>query len=202
MYTPDAFATTDQEAIAQLVGECPLACVVAMTAQGFVANHLPLMLHRGALVGHVARANDIHRLLAPGAGVLTVFQGGQGYVSANDYPSKALTHRQVPTWNYEVVHVHGTISFQHDPATCRAAVALLTRRMETAVNGAKAWRMTDAPRDYMETMVANIVALRIDIARVQAKSKLSQNKDAADRAGVADGLSARGAAELAARIKL
>jgi transcriptional regulator len=201
MYLPDAFVETDEGAIAQLVADCPLACVVAMTGQGLAANHLPLVLHRGALIGHVARANDLHHLLPQGADVLAVFQGGQGYVSANDYPSKAQTHRQVPTWNYEVVHIHGTIHFQHDPAACRAAVALLTRRMETAVNGARAWRMSDAPRDYMEGMVANIVAFRIDIARVQAKSKLSQNKETPDRAGAAQGLAARGAGALAARIK-
>jgi len=201
MYSPPHFTETDPSRIAELVAAHPLATLVATGPEGLVANHLPLLLHMGALVGHVARANPLHALLSQGAEVLAIFQGPQGYVSANDYPSKARTHQQVPTWNYQVVHVHGRITFQHDAAACRAAAALLTRQMETAVNGARAWRMSDAPRDYMEGMVANIVALRIEITRVQAKSKLSQNKEAEDRLGAANGVAARGAGVLAGRMQ-
>lgn len=201
MYLPAHFAEADPATIAGLVAEHPLATLVASGPEGIVANHLPLILHQGALVGHVARANSLHEILAQGAPVLAIFQGPEGYVSANDYPSKARTHEQVPTWNYQVVHVHGAITFQHDTNACRAAAALLTRRMETRVNGPAAWRMSDAPHDYMERMVANIVALRIDITRVVAKFKLSQNKDPEDRNGAAAGLAKRGAGSLAARIK-
>jgi len=200
MYCPPHFAESDPARIASTLDAFPLACVIAATPDGLLANHLPLLMHRGALVGHVARANDLHRRIADGHGVLAVFQAGDGYVSANDYPSKAQTHRQVPTWNYAVVHVHGTIHFQHDSRACRAAAGLLTRRMEERANGAAAWRMADAPADYMERMLADIVALRIDITRIQAKSKLSQNKAPTDRAGAAQGLRARGAAGVADRI--
>ena len=201
MYLPAHFTETDPAAIAELVAAHPLATLVAQGTAGLVANHLPLILHQGALIGHVARANPLHELLAEDAPVLAIFQGPEGYVSANDYPSKARTHEQVPTWNYQVVHIHGSIRFQHDANACRAAAALLTRRMETAVNGARAWRMSDAPRAYMERMVAGIVALRIEITQVAAKFKLSQNKSPEDRQGAAAGLAARGAGAVARQIK-
>jgi transcriptional regulator len=125
-----------------------------------------------------------------------VFRGEDAYVSANFYPSKAENHKSVPTWNYQAVHVHGTISFQHDDHSKRAAVGLLTRIHERRVNGQNGWRMADAPADYMQMMLGNIVAFRIAVTRVLAKSKLSQNRTDQDHAGVVDGLVRTGHANL------
>jgi transcriptional regulator len=200
MYLPDSFADTTEAEIAALIDAAPLACVIARTDGGLVANHLPLILQKGALIGHVARANAMHHL-PPDTQVLAVFQGSDAYVSANDYPSKAETHRAVPTWNYQIVHVHGRIRFQDDPQSARAAVGLLTARMERRVHGSAGWRMADAPRDYMDMMLANIVAFRVEIDRIAAKSKLSQNKTETDRAGVVMGLDARGEADMAALVR-
>ena len=106
----------------------------------------------------------------------------------------------MPTWNYEVAHLHGTIAFQHDDKAKRAAVGLLTRAQERRLNGDAAWRMADAPADYMAQMLDGIVAFRITVTRVLAKAKLSQNRDARDRQGAIDGLAADGAAALSARM--
>ena len=106
----------------------------------------------------------------------------------------------MPTWNYEVVHVHGTITFQHDEHARRATVGLLTRSHERRVNGKDAWRMADAPADYMQGMLEGIVAFRIDVTRRIAKSKLSQNREPRDRQGAAEGLHARGDTALALRM--
>jgi len=193
MYIPDHFAETDPAAIAALLDGAPLASVVAQTSDGLIANHLPLLVGQGdALIGHVALANDMHRLVADGQEVLAIFRGADAYVSANYYPSKAETHRSVPTWNYSAVHVSGPITFQHDDKAKRAAVGLLTRLHERRVNGDAGWRMADAPADYMAGMLANIVAFRILPTRVLAKSKLSQNRDARDHQGVVDGLRGHG----------
>lgn len=201
MYLPEHFREVDEAEIAGLIAAAPLACIVAQTAEGLVANHIPLLpAPDGALVGHVARANDMHRLIAEGQEVLAIFRGPEGYVSPNDYPGKADHHRVVPTWNYQVVHVHGTIAFQHDLRARRAAVGLLTRAQERRWNGAHAWRMVDAPADYMEGMLEGIVAFRIDITRRIAKSKLSQNRELRDRQGAAEGLHARGDTALARRM--
>ena len=201
MYLPEHFKEIDQEEIAAVIAAAPLGCVVANTAEGLIANHMPILVDkRGELVGHIALANDMHRLIAEGEEVLVIFRGVDGYVSPNFYPSKAEHHKQVPTWNYQVVHVHGTISFQHDENSKRAAVGLLTREHERRINGEKAWRMADAPADYMTDMLGKIVAFRIAVTRTIAKSKLSQNRDIRDFEGAVDGLKSSGQEALATRM--
>lgn len=199
MYIPAHFAEADPDEVARLIDTMPLACVVAQTTEGLIANHLPLLrAPDGGLIGHVALANDMHRLIADEQPVLAVFRGEDGYVSPNYYPSKAEHHRHVPTWNYQVVHVYGTIRFQHDAQSKRAAVGLLTRSHERRLNGDQAWRMADAPADYMEQMLAAIVAFRITPQRTLAKSKLSQNREPRDHLGAVEGLAADGHDALAA----
>ncbi len=107
----------------------------------------------------------------------------------------------MPTWNYEVVHVYGEITFQHDSHSKRAAVGLLTRHHERRLNGRNAWRMADAPTDYMEKMLDGIVAFRLTTAKVVAKAKLSQNRELRDYLGAVDGLKASGHADMAERMK-
>lgn len=201
MYLPPHFKEIDGAEIASVIGAAPLACIVAQTAEGLVANHIPVFAAPdGALVGHVALANDMHRLIAAGQEVLAVFRGEDGYVSPNFYPSKPEHHRHVPTWNYQVVHVYGAITFQHDERTKRAAVGLLTRDHERRLNGRDGWRMADAPADYLAQMLENIVAFRISVRRVLAKSKLSQNREARDYRGVIEGLQRTGGDALAGRM--
>ncbi|MFT4014091.1 MAG: FMN-binding negative transcriptional regulator [Paracoccus sp. (in: a-proteobacteria)] len=202
MYVPPHFQQLDPARIEGIVGAAPLACIVAQTGQGLVANHLPLLSAPGArLIGHAALANDMHRLIAEGQEVLAIFRGEDGYVSPNFYPSKAVHHSHVPTWNYEVVHMHGRIFFQHDDHAKRAAVGLLTRSHERRLNGAAAWRMADAPADYLQGMLGNIVALRIEVSRVLAKSKLSQNRTPEDLEGAIQGMRRSGQQEIAARMQ-
>jgi transcriptional regulator len=202
MYLPPHFEEPSRDEIAALIRDFPLAVVAASTPEGLIANHLPLFPEgEDALVGHVAEKNDMHRLLAEGQEVLAIFRGEEGYVSPNLYPSKAVHHRHVPTWNYQVVHVHGAIAFQHDEKAKRAAVGRLTRVHETRMNGAAAWRMADAPADFMTAMLDGIVAFRIAISRIVAKSKLSQNREPADFGSVAGSFEARGLDGIAGRMR-
>lgn len=198
MYIPPHFEKTDTAKIAALIEAAPLAAVIAQTADGLLANHLPLLrAPDGSLIGHAALANDMHRLIADGQDVLAIFRGAEGYISPNAYPSKAEHHRAVPTWNYEVAHVYGTIRFQHDEHAKRVAVALLTARHERRVNGAEGWRMSDAPDDFLSQMLASIVAFRISPTRVLGKAKLSQNREAGDLQGAIADLEIRGETRLA-----
>lgn len=198
MYNPPHFQETDPAEIAALIAAFPLAAVVTQTADGLVANHMPLLAAPdGTLIGHIAIANDLHRLIPDDHPVLAIFRGEDAYISPNWYPSKAEHHRHVPTWNYQVVHIHGRIRFQHDEQSKRAAVGLLTRSHERRVNGAAGWKMADAPADYMEQMLASIVAFRITPDRTEAKSKLSQNREARDHQGAVEGLRATGQTALA-----
>ena len=201
MYIPPHFHEISPDEITSIIAAAPLAAIVAQTAEGLVANHIPLLAAPdGTLIGHVATANDMHRLIAEGQEVLVIFRGDDAYVSPNFYPSKAEHHRHVPTWNYQTVHAYGAITFQHDTHAKRAAVALLTRLHERRVNGDKAWRMADAPADYMDQMLGAIVAFRIKVRSLLAKSKLSQNRDARDYLGAVEGLSATGHDGIAQRM--
>ncbi|WP_370208933.1 FMN-binding negative transcriptional regulator [Pararhodobacter marinus] len=192
MYNPTHFTETDQAEIERLIHACPLAAVVAQTGDGLNADHLPLLRDGAGFLGHVALANPMHRTLPDGAPVLAIFRAGDAYVSPNWYPSKAETHKAVPTWNYQVVQVHGTIRWSHEDKDKRRAVALLTARHEKETNGKTAWRMGDAPEDFLVDMLARIVAFRIEVTRIEAKSKLNQNRSVADIDAVAQALESRG----------
>lgn len=198
MYIPPHFQEVSPDEISAIMEAAPLACIVAQTAEGLIANHIPLLAAPdGTLIGHVALANDMHRTVADGQEVLAIFRGDDAYVSPNFYPTKPEHHRHVPTWNYQVVHVYGEIAFQQDEHAKRAAVGLLTRNHERRLNGKDAWRLADAPGDYMQQMLGNIVAFRIKVRKVLAKSKLSQNREERDYLGAITGLRASGQVRLA-----
>jgi transcriptional regulator len=201
MYIPACFQEISSDEIKAIIEAAPLACIVAHTTVGLIANHIPLLsAPDGTLIGHVALANDMHRLMADGQEVLAIFRGDDAYISPNFYPTKPEHHRHVPTWNYQVVHAYGIIAFQHDEHAKRAAVGLLTRTHERRLNGKDAWRMADAPSDYMQQMLGNIVAFRIKVHRTLAKSKLSQNREERDYLGTITGLRAAGHDTLAQRM--
>jgi len=201
MYIPPHFQEVSSVEIEAIIEAAPLACIVAQTVEGLIANHIPLLAAPdGTLIGHVALTNDMHRLVAHGQEVLAIFRGDDAYISPNFYPTKLEHHRHVPTWNYQVVHAYGAITFQHDEHAKRAAVALLTRSHERRLNGNDAWRMADAPTDYMQQMLGKIVAFRIEVKRTLAKSKLSQNREERDYLGAITGLRASGHGPLAQRM--
>ena len=188
----DAASSADGDAAAT-----GLAGVVSATG---ISGHAQAAL--GTLQAHVARANPLWQGLQAGdidAQVLVVFRAEQGYVSPNGYPSKHVHHKQVPTWNYRVVHAHGEIRVRDDEKFLRGLVGKLTRTHEAGE--AQPWTMAQAPRDYMDDMLGKIVGLEIAITRLEGKFKLSQNKDEADRLGAAAHVAQRGNADLAERMR-
>src|SRR6056300_844903 len=123
MYLPPHFEETDPSQVYELIDKFPLAILVAQTEQGLVANHVPLMLQgKHELLGHLALNNDLHQLLPSGKEILAIFRGEDAYISPNWYPTKPIHHRHVPTWNYQVVHVYGTIHYQDDDKSKLAVV--------------------------------------------------------------------------------
>ncbi len=202
MYVPAHFSETRTDVIRDLIERHPLGTLVTNGANGLDANQIPFELvqldgSRGMLRAHVARANPVHRDVGDGSDVLLVFRAAEAYVSPNWYPSKHETHRLVPTWNYRVVNLHGKIRFVDDEKFLRAVVGRLTRAHEARVEGERAWRMSDAPPDYIDAMIKAIVGIEIEVNRVVAKSKLSQNREARDRLDAADELRGRGYPEIA-----
>jgi transcriptional regulator len=204
MYVPALFAETDAATLFALLREHPLGALVTHTAGGLDANHLPFLVDenrgaKGTLVAHVARANPLWREVAAGDEVLVVFRGANGYVSPNWYPSKHETHRHVPTWNYEAVHVHGRIRIIDDETYVRGVVARLTREHESRLP--EPWRMGDAPADYLAEELAHIVGIEVEITRLEGKRKLSQNRTPDDFEGAVQGVDGSGNAALAAAMR-
>ncbi len=190
MYLPAHFEQKDAQALQALMREHPLATLVTTAADGLTADHVPLEYdaERRTLRGHVARANPLWRH-ADGQPVLAVFSGAQAYVSPSWYPSKAATHKVVPTWNYAVVHAHGRLRAVDDAPWLRALVGRLTDHFEaTRRTPPEPWSVADAPEDYIAQMLRAIVGIEIEVERLIGKFKLSQNRSEADRLGVAAGL--------------
>jgi len=202
MYIPEHFAESRAAEVRSLIERFPLATLVTTGQRGLDANQFPFELETAEgkpalLRAHAARANPIWRETAEGSDVLVVFRAEDAYISPNWYPSKRETHRLVPTWNYRVVNVHGTIRFVQDEKYLRAVVGRLTRDHEARVPANKPWRMADAPADYIDSMIKAIVGIEITVSRIEAKSKLSQNRDDHDRLAAANELHERGHAGLA-----
>lgn len=210
MYIPAHFAEPRPEALHRLIHAHPLGTLVTHGPDGLDADHLPFEFDpatgpHGTLRAHVARANPLWQRGTDPAGcgtpVMVIFRGAEGYISPNWYPSKHETHRQVPTWNYEVVHAHGTLAIRDDVRFLRGLVARLTRHHEQAIGEPQPWKMSQAPADYLDDMLGRIVGLEITLTSLVGKAKLSQNKDARDRQQAADTLQARGHDELARRMR-
>ena len=189
---PAHFRETDRGTIARLLADFPLSTLVSVQPDGLSGDPIPLLYDanrgpEGTLIGHVARANPLWRH-ADGQRVLAVFMGPQGYVSPSWYASKAESGKVVPTWNYAAVHLHGRLRAIDDPEWLRGLVTRLTATQEAP--RAAPWAVTDAPEDYVAAMLRAIVGIEIDVERIEAKYKLSQNRSAADRAGTANGFAA------------
>ncbi|MGU7775962.1 FMN-binding negative transcriptional regulator [Burkholderia sp. MR1-5-21] len=195
MYVPAHFDESDLDTLHALIVQFPFGSLVTHGRNGLDANHIPFELVAGdgglgELHAHVARANPVWQDVANGDEVLVIFRAGDAYISPNWYPSKHATHRQVPTWNYVVVHAHGRITVRDDEKFVRGLVARLTRTHEAPQP--EPWKMGDAPKDYLDTMLQSIVGLQIEITRLVGKRKLSQNKAADDIRGAGEALVARG----------
>ena len=200
MYVPAHFAETRPEELARIIREYPLGVLITHDAQGLDANHLPFEFDpnagtHGVLTAHVARANPVWQRCASGNSAMVVFRGAEGYVSPNWYPSKHEAHRQVPTWNYEVVHAHGLLIVRDDERFVRGVVGRLTRRHEA--DEPRPWKMSDSAPEFIDGMLRNIVGIEVAITSLVCKRKLSQNKEERDRLGAADALLATGNTELA-----
>ena len=180
MYLPSHFAVDDPVEVLRLLRARPLATLVTHDAEGLDANPVVLLADGDAqgrtrrLRGHVARGNPLWRRAgAGGCEVLVLFHGAQAYVSPAAHPRKAVDGKVVPTWNYVVVQVAGTLRAVDDPQWVRGLVGELTERHESGRDAP--WALRDAPEDYLQSMLRAVVGIDIEVTRVQAKFKLSQN---------------------------
>jgi len=206
MYLPSHFEETRAEVLHAALRAHPLGLLITQGGDAaLAANPIPFILDvapdgQRVLRGHVARANPLWREARGDVDSLVVFQGPQAYVSPGWYASKAEHGKVVPTWNYVMVQARGPLRVMDDAAWLHAFVTRLTERHEAP--RATPWAVSDAPADYITTMLRAIVGIEIPVAALTGKWKVSQNRSAADREGVARGLTETGSADAAAMAPL
>ncbi|MEM6577551.1 MAG: FMN-binding negative transcriptional regulator, partial [Pseudomonadota bacterium] len=187
-----------------LIQAHPFATLVSSATGGLTADHVPLVLKSNAgnhrLEGHIAAANPLFRETSDVIDVLTIFQGPQTYVTPSWYASKKEHGRVVPTWNYVVVHVRGTLSFTQDTPWLLRHLDDLTRQHESHL--AEPWAVSDAPEDFVAGQLRALVGFEIAIDDIQGTWKVSQNKALKDWTGVKAGLEQSSSAEASEIAKL
>lgn len=199
MYLPAHFnVSEDAAAVDEIVRRYPLASLVLCGGPDQPLSVDPVVLSCAGpvatgsqLIGHIARANPLSSMLSGSSSterapvplhVAAIFTGPRAYISPNWYPSKQVHHRVVPTYNYCTVVVHGRMYGIDAPAEKLKIVRELTVQMEG--EGPDAWSVDDAPSDYIDHMLKAITGVRIEIDQVQAKFKISQNREPLDRGSV------------------
>ncbi len=207
MFTPKAFKEKDLNTITAFIKTNPQATVIAQTATGLEACHIPMYWQDdgsefGCLYGHITKVNALNNTSNLDVPWLIVFQDAGHYISPNWYPTKALTHKEVPTWNYRSVHITGEVSLLPEAEQLVEILSKLTTDFES--NQPIPWSLNDAPDQYIQALCRAIVGIRIDVTDIQAQFKLSQNKTTENKAGVVAGLKQLGttrANEMAVLVK-
>ncbi len=197
MYLPKVHEETRVEVMQEFMEAHPFATLVTMGTAGLFATHLPLVLDRsvppGILRGHISRANHQWNDFSSTVEALVIFSGPHHYITPNWYAEKAKTGKVVPTWNYAVVHAYATLNIVEEASWLLENVRALTDAHEAG--SPHPWRVSDAPGEYVQALLRGIVGLELTITRLEGKWKVSQNRPAEDRAGIARGLKELGTAE-------
>lgn len=190
MYIPASFSEAEPSVISQLIAKHPLGLLISTGKSGLTVSPIPFLYRlddeNPKLIAHMAKANPHWKELETIEECLVVFQGVEGYVTPDWYPSKKTTHKTVPTWNYEVVQIKGKPSVIHGSDWLMSQVEDLTASMEGKRE--KPWKPSDAPADFIESQLKAIVGLQIDITECKGKWKMSQNRPTEDALGVAEGM--------------
>ncbi len=191
MLTPNIFKEADLDVLHGLIRSHPLGTWITSKDDVLDVNHIPFVLDTaegeyGVLRGHVNKANPVWKLLPTAKESIVAFQGAQSYISPSWYPSKQEHGKAVPTWNYIVLHAHGSPHALSDRDWLYDHLNSLTTQLES--DHEEPWKVSDAPSDFTERMLKGIVGIEIPISNIQGMWKSSQNKQKKDKEGVISGL--------------
>ena len=194
MYEPPLHKNENLPELHALIKERVFGLLITSGAEGLVANSVPFVLDTsasrlGVLKVHIARANPQWRDLQERPDALVVFEGHDHYITPSWYATKRETGKVVPTWNYTMVQARGKAKVM-DEAWLERQVEELTRTLEGRRD--RPWAVGDAPAEFIAMQRRAIVGIEIEILDIRGKWKVSQNRPAADRAGVVAGLDAMG----------
>ena len=169
MYIPKHFQLDDEEMIYDFIEKYSFATLFSQHNGEPYATHLPLILNKGesALYGHFARPNEQWKDIE-NQQVLVVFQGPHCYIS----PSWYETMKAVPTWNYVSIHIYGKMEIVEDPKVIFDSLNDMVKKYERLDS---LYNLNDVDSQYIEGMSKGIVPFRINISKIEAKAKLSQN---------------------------
>lgn len=195
MYQPPHFREDDLGVQHALIRAHPLGLLITAGKDGPTANLLPFHLDagrgaKGTLQVHMARANGQWKEVLAGAVPLVVFHGAHSYITPSWYATKRETGKVVPTWNYATVQVRGKATVIEDAEWLFTQVAALTADHEG--KRVEPWAVDDAPDTFIAAQIKGIIGVEIEITDIAGKWKVSQNRPAADIAGVAVGLEEAG----------
>jgi len=196
MYIPKPFQIDDWNEITSFVKRHPAINLVTVGADGNpISTLLPAVWDTsnlnegfyGTLVTHISKGNDQRKSIKNGQVGLAIIQGAQAYVSPTNYEKKLTDHKVVPTWNYQMVHLTGTLEVSEDRELLRQIVSGLTDFHES--NRSKPWSASESDSEYFEAQLGGIVAITMTVTKVEAKYKLSQNRSEVDQKNIAEDLS-------------
>jgi len=188
MYVPRHNQLEDRAAQLAYMRAYSFAALVSSGTGGLTATHLPFVIEeeggRITLLAHMARANPQWRDFAAGAEALVIFMQPHAYVSPRLYDSR----QNVPTWNYVAVHAYGRPVLIEE----RAAKIELQKKLIRQHDAAYLEQMAELPESYIDAKLAAIVSFALAVDRIDARYKLSQDKNPAERERIARELEASG----------
>lgn len=190
MYVPLAFRQDDKHTVLNHIRRFSFATLVTGAGSDVQATHLPLLVSEQSdggwcLVGHLAAANPQAAQLKDSQS-MAIFQGPHAYIT----PSWYEAGNAVPTWNYVAVHVYGRLSVIADPSDVDQLLRDTVQVYES--HQSMPWQVQSVDRSWMADLARAVVAFRLNVERVDAKWKLSQNHSESRRQSVIEGLRRRG----------
>ncbi len=185
MYIPKHFKETDEQEIERFIRENSFGIIISVQDGIPIATHIPFMFelkdNQKILRAHIARANEQKHSLTDGAKVLVIFPGPHTYISSTWYKNN-----EVPTWNFQAVHAYGTLRLINDEELHKSLSDLVKTN-----EGEGGHDIHSYPDDHVRKLMKGVIGFEITVDELQAKYKLSQNKNEDDRQGVYKGLSER-----------
>jgi transcriptional regulator len=174
MYISKLYREEDRAKILEFLRQNEFATLVTFDGEKPTASHLLMeVVEQGDalfLNGHMSKANPLWKTFGVNTEVLVIFQGPHTYISPTWY-----NHVNVPTWNYQAVHVYGSPRI----VTGEEYKSILARLIERHESGTN-YRMESLPQDFVEKQMNGTVGFQVTVTRIEANYKLSQNRDDED----------------------
>jgi transcriptional regulator len=191
MYTPKLYREEDRERILDFLKKNNFPALVTHDGEKLIATHLPVeVVEMGedklAIYSHMSRVNPQWKTFGDQEAML-IFQGPHTYISPTWYE-----HVNVPTWNYMMVHVYGKARVV-DGEELKSTLSRLIEKHEAHSD----YRLETLPEGYADKEMKGAIGFVVDVTRIEAGYKLSQNRNDKDHENIIRELELRGDAESA-----